>query len=91
MVAVGTRTPKAGRPIQRFCKRGHERIAKQPCKACRNLRLKWKYQGNEEYREHKKALARAHKKAFYEKNGYWQSELYDRKPKARRAVQCLAE
>jgi len=85
MVPAGTKIAKSGRPIQSHCKRGHVHIPNQPCRARRNLRLKWKYHDNEEYRERKKKQAATHRKAFYEKNGFWQAELYDRKPKAQAA------
>jgi len=84
MVPAGTKIAKSGRPIQSHCKRGHVHIPNQPCRARRNLRLKWKYHDNKEYRE-KKKQAKASKLAFFEKNGFRQDKLYDRKPKARAA------
>lgn len=62
--------------MQRFCKRGHERVPGQQCKGCRRLRDNLKYETNLEFRETKKARRRAYKREFREKNGFWQTKLY---------------
>lgn len=85
LLAAGTREAKPGRPIQSHCKRGHNRIPNQPCRACRQLR-RMKYQNDEEFRARKKKQVSEYRKAFVEKNGFWPSELYDRKPKTKAVV-----
>ena len=77
LVPNGTRTGKPGRPIQRFGKRGHERIPRQPCKQCMNFLHKLKYHSDPEHRARKLAAAVAYNKAFREEHGYWPSKMYD--------------
>jgi hypothetical protein len=76
LVPDGTRTPRPGRPILTHCKRGHKREPRRRCKLCCSLRYREKYQRDEAFREHKKALAVAYRKAFRAEHGYSASEQY---------------
>jgi hypothetical protein len=59
------------------CKRGHDLVDKpRPCIPCCRLRERLKYETNPTFREAKKKQTREYKRAFREKNGFWQAELY---------------
>lgn len=70
------------RPRSTHCKRGHPRDPNvKSCVTCRRLREQWKYAADEQFRERKKAYQVKWRKDFFKANGYWASDLYERKPK----------
>lgn len=90
LVPNGTMTAKPGRPVQKFCKRGHERLPRTKfCIECRRFRENLKYQSDPEWREKKKARVNAQRRKFREENGFWQAELYryNRKSRAKPKVE----